>query len=183
MDCEDGWGLVAAGAPFGGGHASVAYPVTRLDGAPAVLKIQFPHRESEHEADALEVLDGDGAVRLLARDDERHALLLERAVPGTSLNGRDDAFDVILGLLPRHWLQAGEPIHALADEAAWWLSYVETEWEERGRPCERRLVDAALDAMRELPAGQGEQVLVNQDLHPDNVLARKPRCLRARGRP
>jgi streptomycin 6-kinase len=171
MDCEEGWGLVPAGGPFERGHASVAYPVTRPDGASAVLKIQFPHRESEHEADALELLGGDGAVRLLARDGGRHALLLERALPGASLNGRDDAFDVILGLVPRHWKPAGEPIHALADEAAWWLSYVETEWEERGRPCERRLLDAALDAMRELPASQGEQVLVNQDLHPGNVLA------------
>jgi len=136
-----------------------------------VLKTQFPHRESEHEADALEVLDGDGAVRLLARDDEQHALLLERAVPGTSLNGRENALEVILGLLPRHWKPATDPIHTLADEAAWWASYVETEWEEGGRPCERRLLDAALETMRELPATQGEQVLVNQDLHPGNVLA------------
>jgi streptomycin 6-kinase len=147
------------------------YPVARPDGTAAVLKIQVPHRECEHEADALEVLGGDGAVRLLARDDERHALLLERAAPGTSLTGRDDALDVILGLVARHWKPAGEPVHPLADEAAWWASYAETEWEDLGRPCERRLLDAALEAMRELPATQGEQVLVNQDLHPGNVLA------------
>jgi streptomycin 6-kinase len=168
---EDRWALVPAGPPFEGGHASAAYPVTRRDGAAAVLKIQVPHRESEHEADALELLDGDGAVRLLERDDERHALLLERLVPGTPLTGRDDALDVILGLLPRHWKPAGDPIHTLADEAAWWASYVEQEWEELGRPCERRLLDAALQSMRELPPTQGEQVLVNQDLHPGNVLA------------
>jgi streptomycin 6-kinase len=168
---EERWGLVHAGLPFAGGHASVAYPVTCSDGRPAVLKIQFSHRESEHEADALEVLEGDGSVRLLARDDDRHALLLERALPGTSLERREDALDVILQLIPRQWKPAGDPIHRLADEAAWWASYVETEWDERGRPCERRLLDAALDAMRELPATQGEQVLVNQDLHPGNVLA------------
>ena len=33
------------------------------------------------------------------------------------------------------------------------------------------LVDAALAALRELPATQGEQVLVHQDLHGANVLA------------
>jgi hypothetical protein len=35
-----------------------------------VLKIQWPHRESDHEADALELWHGDGAVQLQARDDE-----------------------------------------------------------------------------------------------------------------
>jgi len=33
------------------------------------------------------------------------------------------------------------------------------------------LLEAALEALRELPPTQGEQVLVNQDLHGDNVLA------------
>ena len=69
-----------------------------------MLKLTFPHRESELEADALERWDGDGAVRLLARDDERHALLLERCEPGTFLSGWDgDALGVLVGLLPRLW--------------------------------------------------------------------------------
>ena len=169
-ECEEQWGVSESGEPFAYAFASLAYPVV-ASGEAAVLKIQFPDRESEHEADALELIDGDGAVRLLERDDGRRALLLERAVPGTSLNGCESALDVILGLLPRHWKQAGEPIHTLAEEAAWWASTLEGEWEELGRPCERPLIDAALEAMRELPPTQGEQVLVNQDLHPDNVLA------------
>jgi streptomycin 6-kinase len=44
-------------------------------------------------------------------------------------------------------------------------------WEERGRPFERRLLDEALAALRELAPTQGEQVLLHQDLHGDNVLA------------
>ena len=38
--------------------------------------------ESDEEADALELWDGDGAVRLLRRDRGRRALLIERARPG-----------------------------------------------------------------------------------------------------
>lgn len=34
----------------------------------AVLKIQFPHRETEHEAHALALCNGDEAVRLLDHD-------------------------------------------------------------------------------------------------------------------
>ncbi len=44
-------------------------------------------------------------------------------------------------------------------------------WERAGRPYERRLLDAALDLLGGLASSQGEQVLVNQDLHAGNVLA------------
>ena len=52
--------------PFVDGSASLVLPA-----GDAVLKIQWPHRESEHEAAALELWDGDGAVRLLVHDEER----------------------------------------------------------------------------------------------------------------
>ncbi len=171
-ECLEQWQLAGAGPPFEYAYASLALPVTRADGSEAVLKLRFPDRESEHEADALAVWDGDGAVLLLERDDERAALLIERCRPGTPLAAeRDRALDVLVGLLPRLWKDAAEPIHTLADEAAWWLSSLPDAWERAGRPCERRLLDAALEALRELPGTQGEQVLVNQDLHAENVLA------------
>jgi streptomycin 6-kinase len=143
------------------------------DGQEAVLKIQEPHRESEHEAAALELWAGDGAARLLAHDEERHALLLERCVPGTPLSeaGQDAALDVFVELLPRLWKPAGTPFRPLAEEAAWWLESLPASWGRVGRPFERWLLDAGLDALRELPPTQGEQVLLHQDLHADNVLA------------
>jgi streptomycin 6-kinase len=167
------WGLTL-GEPFEGGVASVLVaPALTAEGEEAVLKVQEPHRESEHEAAALELWDGDGAVRLLAHDPEEHALLLERCVPGTPLaaRGADTALDVFAELLPRLWKPAGAPFRPLAEEAAWWLDSLPANWERFGRPFERRLLDAGLDALRELPATQGEQVLLHQDLHGDNVLA------------
>jgi streptomycin 6-kinase len=147
--------------------------VVTAEGEDAVLKIQQPHRESEHEAAALELWDGDGAVRLLAHDPERQALLIERCLPGTPLAeaGQDAALDVFVDLLPRLWKPAGPPVRPLAEEAAWWVSYLEDTWERAGRPFERHILDAALDALRELSPTQGEQVLLHQDLHGENVLA------------
>src|SRR5439155_7189362 len=78
------WSLTL-GEAFPYAYASLAIPAVRTDGSAAVLKIAFPDRESEFEAAALERLDGDGAVRLLAFDSGSRALLLERAEPGTSL--------------------------------------------------------------------------------------------------
>lgn len=138
-----------------------------------MLKIGFPHREGEHEAHALEVWDGDGAVRLLAFDADRHAFLLERCRPGTPLKdlAMDAALDVMIELLPRLWKPVGAPFRPLADEAAWWASYLPEYWERAGRPFERELLAAALEAIDNLAETQGEQVLVHQDLHADNVLA------------
>jgi streptomycin 6-kinase len=169
----DRWGLTL-GEPFDGGVASLLVaPAVTADGEDAVLKVQKPHRESEHEAAALELWDGDGAVRLLAHDPDEHALLLERCVPGTPLAaaGAEGALDVFVGLLPRLWKPAGAPFRPLAEEAAWWVEYLPSTWEQAGRQFERRLLDAALDALRELPATQREQVLLHQDLHGENVLA------------
>jgi streptomycin 6-kinase len=172
-DTLEDWQLSRAGDPFPYAFASLALPVTRADGTPAVLKLQFPDRESEHEGDALAVWDGDGAVQLLEHNPERAALLLERCEPGTALAaaGADTALTVLAELLPRLWKPAGEPIHTLADEAAWWVSYLPGAWASAGRPCERSLLDAGLEALRELPRTQGEPVLLHQDLHAENVLA------------
>jgi streptomycin 6-kinase len=171
VEMRRAWQLRPAGEPFADGVASLALPAELADGTPAVLKLQVAHRESEHEADALAAWDGNGAVRLLARDDERSALLLERCLPGTPLTGHDGALDVILALLPRLWVPAPEPVRTLADEAAWWAASLERDWHDAGRPWERRLLDAALHFLTELPPTQGEQVLLHQDLHPGNVLA------------
>lgn len=170
-ECAARWSL-EIGEPFAYALAALTLPASRPDGTPAVLKIQFPDRESEHEADALERYAGDGAVRLLARDDARHALLLERCEPGTPLMDLqpDAALDAVIELLPRLWKPAGAPFRPLADEAAWWAGSLPDHWARAGEPFERELLDAALDAMRTLSATQGEQVLVNQDMHAQNVL-------------
>jgi streptomycin 6-kinase len=79
-------------------------------------------------------------------------------------------------LLPRLWIPAGAPFRTLADEAAWWRTSLPAEWERTGRPFEPGLLDAALEALDELPRTQHETVLVHQDLHAGNVLrsAREP---------
>ena len=169
--CAERWEL-EPGEPFPDAQVSLALPARRRDGTEAVLKVQLPHRESEHEAAALAHWDGDGAVRLLDHDAERHALLLERCLPGTPLAevGPERALDVYVGLLPRLWRPAGPPFRPLAAEAGVWADGLVADWERAGRPCERRLLDTALDALRSLPPEQGPSVLLHQDMHGDNVL-------------
>ena len=142
------------GEPYSPGAAGYVVRAELPDGTPTVLKLQHAHREDAQEADALERWDGDGAIRLLRRDDERHALLLERCEPGTPVSeGADDPLGVLIGLLPRLWKDA-TGFGSLADEVAWW-----------------DLGGDVGELARELAATQGELVLVHQDLHGENVLA------------
>ena len=71
------WKLRRDGEPIQG-SGSMVLPVRTSDGGPAVLKINSPDAESEHEHLALRRWGGDGAVRLLSADPRRRALLLER---------------------------------------------------------------------------------------------------------
>lgn len=172
-ECVERWALTP-GQPFESAYVSLTLPVQTRDGMPAVLKLQYPDRESEHEALALQAWAGDGAIRLLAHDAERHALLVERCLPGTPLSdvGQTRGLDVIAGLLPRLWKpSASPPFRSLTEEARWWESSLRARWEAAGRPFEEALLDLALDALGSLPDSQGEQVLLHQDLHGQNVLA------------
>jgi streptomycin 6-kinase len=170
-ECVKRWSL-RLGEPYPDSHLALVLPVTMLDGRAAVLKIQYPHEESDQEAAALKYWDGDGAIRLLDHDNKRHALLLERCVPGTHLAERDgdEALGVMIGLLPRLWKPASRLFQPLAVEAQRWVHQLPSRWERAGRPFERELVDVAVDLLESLPGSQGEQVLVHQDLHADNVL-------------
>jgi streptomycin 6-kinase len=165
------WNL-QLGDPYAG--ASVSYVAPAIRGKDrVVLKVQWPHEECAHEADALRVWDGSGAARLLAHDAGRHALLLEHCSPGTYLaeSRNVDACAVLIDLLPRLWKPVAAPFKRLAEEAQEWASHLHPSWEAAGRPCERELLDAATEFLADLASSQGEQVLVHQDLHGENVLA------------
>jgi streptomycin 6-kinase len=168
-ECAEQWGL-ALGEPFSGGNVSLVMPA-----GDAVLKINFPELESEHEPEALGLWDGDGAVRLLAYDAERRALLLERCRPGTTLwEGADEveANTIAAGLLRRIWRPPppAHPFRLLSEEAERWAEELPARWHALGRPFEQALVDEAVVAARELARSQEEMVVLHQDYHGGNVL-------------
>jgi streptomycin 6-kinase len=148
--------------------------VTTADGVPAVLKLGVPDGHLASEVEALRIFDGDGAVRLLAEDLERGALLIERAVPGdrvASLVPIDDveATDLLI--------TAGRKLHRvppegcalphLRDEGDDFRSYL-ARFKKDG-PLPRRLVEKAADLFEALCDSADDRVL-HGDLHHDNVL-------------
>jgi streptomycin 6-kinase len=139
----------------------------------AVLKLNAPsRREADHEADALACWSGTGAVRLLACDAARRALLCERCLPGTRLwdAANVDEAAVVAELLTTLRLvpQRPHPFRLLADEAERWGAELRERYRQCGQPFERSLLDVATDVCRSADRAAG--FLVNEDLHGGNIL-------------
>jgi streptomycin 6-kinase len=118
-ECADAWSL-RLGEPYGGGEASWVAPAELPDGTPVVLKLNPPEPESEREGDALAFWAGEGAVRLLAEDESRRALLLERCEPGTRLWDEPDdeaTLSIAAGVLRALW----RPTASLLRDRRWEL--------------------------------------------------------------
>jgi len=152
-------------------------PVQRADGTSAVLKLGLPTAgHIAQEGTALEFFGGDSAVRLLARDDARGALLLERARPGTPLSSlvpRQDerATEVLIDAIRR--LHRPAPVEiALPDLLTHGDAFTQYLRDHQGdEPLPRHLVERASRLFVELCATATERVVLHGDLHHDNVLA------------
>jgi streptomycin 6-kinase len=156
-DVAAGWGI-ELGEPFALSRHSYVAPA----GQDAVLKVTPPEDdESDEEAEALELWAGDGAVRLLRRDRERRALLLEWARPGDDLAGvdEDEATAIAVALAVRLWkrgLTPGQtPFRSVHDHVPGWLAHV-------GAPAFARELYARLE--------RRDDTLVHGDFHHHNVL-------------
>ncbi len=147
------------GAPFAFAYQSYAAPVSDE----AVLKVAWEgDDESLHDAESYEAWDGRGAVRVLRRDRERRALLLERARPGTDISALpdDEATAVAVDVAVQLWLPGRAPFRPVEPAVARWL--------ERAARAGSALVPLARQLVAEI--GQGTDWLVHGDFHHHNIL-------------
>ena len=151
------WGL-ELGEPFA--YSQVSYVAPTGD---AVCKVAWEgDTESLHEGDALELWNGDGAVRLLRRSGR--ALLEERAVPGNDLSTlpEDEATAIAVDLASRLWRRAGSPFRPVGPEVQRWLDKADREGSE--------LVQLGRNLLSQLEPGA--RWLVHGDFHHHNILRR-----------
>lgn len=171
------WGI-ELGEPYQpGGRCGWIAPVGGRD--TLVLKVSWRHREAEHEADALRLWDGGGAVRCIADRvfGDTIALLLERCDPGAQLKvarSEPDQDLVIAELMRRLWTHQPRPdhpfesLHSMCDE---WADTFECKCASRPHDLDPGLARAALELLRALPASADREVLLCTDLHAENVLS------------
>ena len=117
------------------------------------------------QVDALRLWNGDGAVRLLRSDPDRHAMLLERARPGDDASTLDPAIaiSVAVAVGKRIWRPAKrrEVFPWLSDRVPHWL-------DEAG---DHELVRRARERFRGL-ALRNEDALLHGDFHHHNLIRR-----------
>ncbi len=168
-DLVEEWSLTVDG-PTTHGNCAVVLPVRTADGEAAVLKVGWPHWEAEHEALALPVWGGRGAVRLLRADPKRFALLLERLDPADLTEMWDvEACEIVGGFYRRLHVAAPPQLRTLSQQAARWAD----ELGERSRrlPVPPRMVEQARSIARDFARDEAtDGTLVHTDLHYANVL-------------
>jgi len=174
-EVEQAWD-VRIGPPYVLSYNYVA-AAARRSGGSCVVKLTVPGSSGlEREAAALAGLAGRGAIRLLACDPTRGALLLERAEPGLELaelgpNRDAEATAILCSLMQRLWCQppVGCGLPSLAGYRAAFVDYG-IRHPHDGGPLPRRLVDRAAELLDQLVASASRTVLLHGDLHHHNVL-------------
>lgn len=163
------WRLAPDGSSMHGGLGLVI-PVRRA-GELCALKVSWKDESNADEAAALAAWDGQGAVRLLASDPARGALLLERLDHQRSLNdvGIEEAVEVAGGLLRRLAIPAPSGFRSLGAVARDLSATLPGRWERCGRPMPRRWMEQARELAMRMGASSGA-LLVNYDLIYEDIL-------------
>lgn len=165
------WRLRPVGDPMHG-YVALVMPVVR-DGVPLALKVSWVDESSRHEATALRIWDGRGAVRVVEEDAGAGALLLEWLDPDHSLMVLPslEAAAVAGGLLRRLWVPGPSRLRRVHDAVTEARATLRERWQASGCPCPQRWVAwAEAGPVEHGGAGPSERI-VNQDLHYENVLA------------
>ena len=167
---------IDAGPAFGKASVSYTAPAARKNGDRVVIKVPIPHEEAEHEADALRVWDGRGAVRLIELDDETGAMLLEACEPGDRLSDAvapDEVSTIggaLLRALHRPFDDHAGPFRRLGDVMRRWAELARQRVRTIGDPADVALVDEGAELLERLPDEAAEHVLLHGDYHHWNVL-------------
>lgn len=177
------WGI-RLGEPYPESNISWVAPAEGAS-VPAVLKVPMPATIQVrtlagdfrgHEADALQAWDGVGATLLLANDESTGAMLVERCVPGGTLDAVPDpdaADEIAAHLLTQLHRPAGEDdgFPRLGSRARQLAEELPGRFEQAGRPFDEWLVREAVETLVELSSCDGPSVLLHGDAHHHNVLA------------
>lgn len=156
--------------PASHGGVALVVPVKRRAEA-AVMKVSFTHPGNVHEPYALHAWGGVGAVRLLERDDQQYAMLLERLSASTlaSLSDTDQVMLIAGDLSKRLGIAAPLACPALRTQLSAWRGDIERGRAQRPDVFDKQVVLAALDTIDTSVPDEGD-VLIHGDLHAANIL-------------
>ncbi|HEY2652944.1 MAG TPA: aminoglycoside phosphotransferase family protein [Solirubrobacteraceae bacterium] len=173
------WELKLGEPYLPGGQCAWVAPARSRGGDQLVLKVGWRHREAEHEADALRLWDGEGAVRCVATraQAETTVLLLERCDPGVQLKRslpEPEQDVVVAGLARRLWERLpaeGHPFSPLTEMCDLWADSFQQDLERDPGGLDPGLAREGITTLRQLPRTADRPVLLCTDLHAENILS------------
>ncbi len=170
----EAWSLTVL-PPFPNLTYNYVAPAIREDGKPVILKVGVPNPELATEIAALHLFDGRGCAQLLASDETRGALLIERLLPGTPLRDLepdDRTVSIAAEVMQRIWRPAPDE-HPFPTTTMWGEGFARMRHAFAGGsgPFPPALADAAERLYAELDASGAAPVVLHGDLHQDNILA------------
>lgn len=167
----DRWGCTRDGK-VGHGGVGLVVPVMQR-GTPAIIKVSFPHPGNISEWGALAAFDGRGAVRLYDVDEDKFAMLLERARPHdlSTLEDTDEALTLAGQVAHRLAVPAHPDAPRLSDVTSRLASELAVEHDQADAAVRlpEPVLKAAVAAFRDL-ADNVSDTLIHGDLHFTNVL-------------
>lgn len=149
----------------------VAHAYSDLFKKPVVLKIGAPDPYFLNELTALEFYNGNGAVKLLAHDSNKYAMLLDRITPGTTLR---NSFPTQDEHAVEYACSVMQKLHSNPPPSATKFQTIH-DWYELFNSLEipqdlQSQVTQAKEFVKELAATPQPQHLLHGDLHHDNIL-------------
>jgi streptomycin 6-kinase len=154
---------------------------------PVILKVGFCKKELQAEANALRAFAGHGCIKLLDHNVELGALLLQRAVPGTTLKSttlksttliatspavlnssfpeQDEHAVKIISNVIKALQSAKLPSVGLFPDISVWLAILDTDWN-----IPQKYLAKARNLREHLLSTSINKVLLHGDLHHENIL-------------
>ncbi|NRS18196.1 phosphotransferase [Brevibacillus sp. HB1.4B] len=175
-ECEARWSLKVL-EPFPLSYNFVA-PVVLQDGRNAVLKLGVPGLDWQRELTAIRAFAGRGMVQLLDADEEKGIMLLERIMPGETmdkLSSEEERIQCLADVIKRMHTpvsNAGKLASTFPTIADWavGLEKIRPYFQGGTGPIPEQMVNRAMQWYKKLLSTQKEQCLLHGDLHHENIL-------------
>lgn len=152
-------------------NLSYNYVMTGLqNNTQIILKIGCDPKDIIYEANALEIYNQNGCIKLIDKNFEYNALLLERAIPGTSLKNfypenDDGALEISVDVIKKlHSAKIPKNIQ-MPTVKDWFKDLFETQSQ-----LDQYHINKARKIVGHLIKNQTKEVLLHGDLHHDNIL-------------
>jgi streptomycin 6-kinase len=166
---------ITVGPDVAGGSGSYVALARLADGSAGVVKVAVSDEGWADQVGSLERAEGRGYARLLASDQTRRAVLLERLGQPLSRSGwsPERQLGCLADTLALAWQDAGDARPPAGQDKATGLArLVRDAWTRLDRPCSERVIDQALlYAERRTAEAHLDLVVVHGDPHPGNLLS------------